>query len=292
MTVLISPAELDTAMKAGGIVVIDTRNPAAYAEGHIPGAVNLHDIFTYLATSTPEGMAELRSKFAAAFGDLGLSGRETAVLYEGSMNSGFGQSCRGYFLLQYLGYKNAKILHGGLAAWIAAGMAVSTEAVTPTPATFPATEVGKGLILTKEDVLAALDDPSVVLLDVRDVDEWVGESSSPYGPDFCPRKGRLPGARWIEWYRMMKPTAAGPMLKSKNEILAECATAGITPASKVYIYCFKGARASNSYVALAEAGITNTAIYFGSWNEWSRDPALPIEEGLPFASAVLAEAAE
>ena len=22
-------------------------------------------------------------------------------------------------------------------------------------------------------------------------------------------------------------------------------------------------------------------MYFGSWNEWSRDPALPIEEGLP-----------
>ncbi|MBW4036943.1 MAG: sulfurtransferase [Proteobacteria bacterium] len=296
MTVLISPAELDTAMSSGmtsgGIVVIDTRNPAAYAEGHIPGAVNLHDIFTYLATSTPEGMAELRSKFADAFGALGLSGSETAVLYEGSMNSGFGQSCRGFFLLQYLGYKHAKILHGGLAAWTAAGMPTSTEAATPTPATFPMTDAGKDLILTKDDVLAALDDKSIVLLDVRDVDEWVGESSSPYGPDFCPRKGRLPGARWIEWYRMMKPTAAGPMLKSKNEILAECATVGVTPASKVYIYCFKGARASNSYVALAEAGITNTAIYFGSWNEWSRDPSLPIEEGLPFGTAELAVAAE
>ncbi|MCW8305825.1 sulfurtransferase [Acidiphilium sp. PA] len=292
MTVLMTPAELDAAMTSGGIVVIDTRNPAAYAEGHIPGAFNLHDIFTYLATSTPEGMAELRGKFADAFGALGLSGAETAVFYEGSMNSGFGQSCRGYFLLQYLGYKNAKILHGGLAAWTAAGMPLATEAATPTPAAFPVTDAGKGLILTKDDILAALDDKSIALLDVRDVDEWVGESSSPYGKDFCPRKGRLPGARWIEWYRMMKPTAAGPMLKSKNEILAECATVGITPASKVYIYCFKGARASNSYVALAEAGITNTAIYFGSWNEWSRDPSLPIEEGLPFGTAELAVAAE
>ena len=282
MTVLMTPGELDTMIRQGGVVVIDTRNPAAYAEGHIPGAVNLHDIFTYLATSTPEGMAALRTKFADAFGALGLSGAERAVLYEGSMASGFGQSCRGYFLLQYLGYPKAQILHGGLAAWVAAGYPVSTEIVTPVAAVFPVSDVGKTLILTKEDVLAALDDPSVVLLDVRDVDEWVGESSSPYGKDFCPRMGRLPGARWIEWYRMMKPTAAGPMLKSRNEILAECATVGITSASKVYIYCFKGARASNSFVALAEAGITDIAIYFGSWNEWSRDPALPIETGLPF----------
>ncbi len=32
-------------------------------------------------------------------------------------------------------------------------------------------------------------------LDVRDVDEWIADSSSPYGKDFCPRKGRIPGAR-------------------------------------------------------------------------------------------------
>ncbi len=34
------------------------------------------------------------------------------------------------------------------------------------------------------------------------------------------------------------------------------------------------------------------AIYFGSWNEWSRDPSLLIETGLPFAEAALAKAAE
>ena len=110
------------------------------------------------------------------------------------------------------------------------------------------------------------------------------ESSSPYGKDFCPRKGRIPGAVWIEWYRMMKPTAEGPMFKSPAEILAECASVGITPDTPVVLYCFKGARASNTLVALKEAGIKDVSLYFGSWNEWSRDPALPIEEGLPFAA--------
>ena len=284
-TVLMTPAALAAALPGGDIVVIDTRAPDAYAAGHIPGAVNLHDIFTYLATSTPEGMAALRSKFADAFAAAGLSGSETAVFCEQSMASGFGQSCRGYFLLQYLGYPHAKILHGGMAAWEAAGLPVTTEAASPGAGSFLATEAGAGLMLTSADMLAALDDPAVVLLDVRDVDEWIGESSSPYGPDFCPRKGRIPGARWIEWYRLMKPTPSGPMLKSRNEILAECATVGITPESKVYLYCFKGARAANTFVALAEAGVTDCAIYFGSWNEWSRDPALPIEAGLPFATA-------
>ncbi len=290
-TVLISPEPLSKLMHQADIVVIDTRAPAAFAAGHIPGAVNLHDIFTYLATSTPEGMAELREKFAAAFGAAGLSGAETAILYEQSMASGFGQSCRGYFLLKYLGYPKAKILHGGINAWTAAGLPCSTEAADPKPKSFPITDAGKSLMLTRDDVEAALNDPAIAMLDVRDVDEWIAESSSPYGPDFCPRKGRIPGARWIEWYRLMKPTATGPMLKSRNEILAECATVGIKPGDKVYIYCFKGARASNSFVALAEAGIIDCAIYFGSWNEWSRDPALPIESGLPFEHAAVQAAA-
>ena len=83
---------------------------------------------------------------------------------------------------------------------------------------------------------------------------------------------------------MMKPTPAGPMFKSPAEILAECATVGITPDTPVVLYCFKGARASNTFVALKEAGVKDVSLYFGSWNEWSRDPSLPIEEGLPYTA--------
>ena len=115
--ILITPQELAEAKQSEAMVIIDTRDPAAYAEGHIPGAVNLRDIFTYLATSTPEGLKEMEAKFAEEFGRIGLSGKETAVLYEDTMNSGFGQSCRGYFLLTHFGYPKIKVLHGGLGAW-------------------------------------------------------------------------------------------------------------------------------------------------------------------------------
>src|SRR5258708_5379357 len=235
--VLISAGELADLTAKEPCVIIDTRNPDAYGAGHIPNAVNVHEIFTYLATSTPEGMNELKTKFADAFGKAGLSGKEIAVIYEQSMNSGFGQSCRGYYLLAMLGK------------------------------------------------------PGVALLDVRDVDEWIGDSSSPYGKDFCPRKGRIPGAVWLEWYRMMKPTAEGPRFKSRDEILAECATVGISQNTPVYLYCFKGARASNTFLALKNAGVKDVRMYFGSWNEWSRDPSLPIEEGLPTEAKLIGKAA-
>jgi thiosulfate/3-mercaptopyruvate sulfurtransferase len=201
------------------------------------------------------------------------------------MDSGFGQSCRGYVLLSYLGYPKMKILHGGYAAWTAAGLPTTTAVPTPAPKSFPLDSTAMGILVDLQAMKAAVADPNIVKLDTRDVDEWIADSSSPYGKDFCPRKGRIPGARWIEWYRMMKPSAAGPMFKSREEILAECATVGVTPKTPVVLYCFKGARASNTLVALKEAGIENVTLYFGSWNEWSRDPALPIESGLPYKTA-------
>ena len=44
-----------------------------------------------------------------------------------------------------------------------------------------------------------------------------------------PRKGRIPGAVWIEWYRMMKPSAAGPMFKSAPMSLFPSAAFGNRP---------------------------------------------------------------
>ena len=282
--VLLSPAELAALQAQEPVLVIDTRDAEAYAQGHIEGAVNLREIFTFLATSSPEGLAELRDTFAAHLGAVGLSGRETAVFYEDALDNGYGQSCRGYYLLTWLGYPKVKVLNGGFSAWKAAGLPVSTTPVTPVPATFPTDLQAADVMLTRADVEQALG-TDVVLLDVRDVDEWIGESSSPYGKDFAPRKGRLPGARWIEWYRFMKPSANGPVFKSPDEIRAECASAGVKPDDTVYLYCFKGARASNTFLALKQAGFDDVRMYFGSWNEWSRDPALPIESGPPFAMA-------
>lgn len=276
-TVLISPEALNTLQAAQPVVLIDTRDAEAYAAGHIPGAVNLREIFTYLATSTPEGLRELRDTFTAALGGAGISGKESVVFYEDTLNGGYGQSCRGFFLLHWLGYPDVKVLNGGYSAWLAAGLPVSLEAASPVAAAFPTNLTPNDVMVNSADVLAALD-TDAVLLDVRDVVEWIGESSSPYGADFAPRKGRLPGARWIEWYRFMKPSEQGPVIKSPSEVKAECDSVGIAKNDEIILYCFKGARASNTFLALKQAGYENVKMYFGSWNEWSRDPALPIEE--------------
>jgi thiosulfate/3-mercaptopyruvate sulfurtransferase len=158
--------------------------------------------------SSKQGMEELRDKFADVFGSAGLSGEEVAVIYEESMNTGFGQSCRGYFLLQFLGYPKPHILHGGFRAWRAELLPTTIEVASNESKSFPIGEAGANIMLTKDDMLEALGSEDIVILYVRDVDEWIGASSSPYGVDFCPCKGRIPGAVWLECYRIMKPGLA------------------------------------------------------------------------------------
>jgi len=56
MKPLISPEELATLMQQESIAIVDTRTPEEYAIAHIPGAVNIREIFTVskvLAPPTP-----------------------------------------------------------------------------------------------------------------------------------------------------------------------------------------------------------------------------------------------
>jgi len=282
--VLYSPEEVRKLAAQDTIILIDVRDGKDFAAGHIPGAVNMPDIFTYLAETTQDGLQSLQEKFSTLFADYGLDGNKTAIIYEDALHTRYGASCRGYWILSYLGYPRVGILDGGLNAWRREGGALSTETTQPVRARFPLC-INHALMATRDDVYAALGSTTTKLLDNRDSVEWLAESSSPYGVDFAPRKGRIPGAVWIEWYDFMKVTDNHAAFRSPDEIRALAASRNLNPDDDIIIYCFKGARAANTYVALASAGFTRLRLYMGSWNEWSRDPALPIEGGIPKAAA-------
>lgn len=281
---LIEAEKLHALNEAGRVFVIDTRDPDAFREGHIPNAVNIRDIFSYLSTRDSGGYAGLVRHFAKVLGAAGLKPADRVVIYEDAMDNGYGQSCRGWFILNYLGHPRVSVLHGGYLAWRALKLPVTHEAPI-VERTHYEPSINPGVIASAEEMLAAIHDPTVYLVDVRDYAEWLGANSSPYGYDFCPRKGRIPHAHWFEWYRVMERRKGVPWFKSNDQILEDAARAGITAEKNIYVYCFKGARSSNVMLALQMAGILNIRNYFGSWNEWSRDFSLPIEEGYPTAEA-------
>ena len=274
---LYTPEEVKDLIGRGDVLLIDIRDSEDYEEAHITGAVSVPEVFYYLSESTPEGLDKLHEEFRGHFSKAGLSADKLAIVYEDAYDSRYGGSCRGYWLLRYLGHDKVGILDGGFSAWEEEGLPTDAEPVTPEPTDFVVAPRAE-LMATRDDVLKALERPGIVLLDNRDRVEWIGKSSSPYGIDFAPRKGRVPQAKWIEWYEFMERDGQIPYFKNSDKVRALCAEHGIAPDDDIIIYCFKGARASNTYVALKEAGFRRVRNYFASWNEWSRDPDLPANE--------------
>ncbi|MBT7307253.1 MAG: sulfurtransferase [Gammaproteobacteria bacterium] len=254
-------------------VVIDVRSPEEYTQGHIPGAVNAPEIFTHLpdGITTEQEKEDFNRFYEKLFSMCGVESSETVIFYEDKYTL---LSPRGFVILKYLGYDedNILVLEGGFEQWKRAGYAIEENVNRNSEKQFLARPLDH-FFVDYHQMLEALDDESIVKLDVRDEDEWVGLSSSPYGRDFAPGKGRLPNATWIEWYDFISED----LLSRKNieDLKLQMEKRSITVDDEIILYCFKGARVSNSYIALRKLGYEKIRIYFAGWNEWCRIPGAP-----------------
>lgn len=96
---------------AAGAIVIDVRDPTAYAAGHIPGAVNM--------------------PFRTLGGSLAMIPKDQTVVLYCTTGHGAGMSLGA---LRLLGYENLRIFTPAIGGWRAAGEPVSTEPAVALPA--------------------------------------------------------------------------------------------------------------------------------------------------------------
>jgi thiosulfate/3-mercaptopyruvate sulfurtransferase len=224
---------------------------ARYLEGHIPGAAFL-DLDAELSDlSIPAevgGRHPLPSaeQFAAAAGRAGIGPDTLAVAYDESMTGG---AARLWWLLRHFGHEQAAVLDGGLGIWLGP-LAQGEEAIAP--AVFTPRERSDDLITTDE-IVDRLGDPSLVLVDARPEDRYRGEA---LGLD--PVAGHIPGAVSVP-------------LSSGAQIPAE-----VLEADEIACYCGSGVAACATVLLLERAGHTGARLYPGSWSEWSRK-SLPAE---------------
>jgi len=256
------------------IVIIDVRSSEEYSLGHIRNAINIPEVFSYL----PQGLSSQKEKtdfaefFQKLFSEAGIEKDQLVIFYEDKYTL---KSPRGLTILKYLGYneENIKILEGGYYLWCQKKLETTTIICSNKKKNFTV-NIDTKLFVDFNEMLKIIEDDTIVVLDVRDKDEWLGISSSPYGIDYAPKKGRLPNARWIEWYYFITKDMLS--VSSLDKIQFELDKKDIKAKDKIVLYCFKGARLSNSYIALRKLGYTNIRIYFAGWNEWCRKENAPI----------------
>ncbi len=232
-------------------VLIDVRPRAAYDAGHIPGAGHLDptsDLSAIGSDPAEGGRHPLPDvgQLEEAFARVGV-GQSSYVL---TMDDGTGWAARCWWLLRHLG-------HGGVGTFDLrsyVGPLISTAAGNR-KGDFRA-QPRSDDIITADEILARLDDPSLVLLDARSRARWLGEEEP-----LDPVAGRIPGARHA-YFEDPLPASA-------------------TDAPELAAYCGSGVTACVVAQKLILAGREDVRLYPGSFSEWCRRENYPIEKGTP-----------
>lgn len=265
---LISVDELAAAppASAGGPLLIDVRPAEQFAAGHLAGAAHL-DLWGLSLIDTSD--APLRAfmwMIAHLFSLRGVTPERPVVVYES--DSGI-RAARAWWLLEYLGHPDVRVLDGGFKAWQQAGHHTTTEAIAPVPSTWHGTGQA-ALLATWPQVLARLGRPDVAVLDTRSHGEYTGEVAR------AARGGRIPGAVNVEWSDNLGPDGR---FKSPEDLRSMYVSRGVTPDREVVTYCQGGYRAAHGALALRILGYPRVRNYTGSWKEWGDRADLPIDPG-------------
>ena len=249
--------------------------PKAYADVHIAGAVYANLDTALSAKDDPTAASggrhplPSRGKFAAWLGSVGFANGMQAVVYD---RNGCNYCGRLWWMLRWLGHEAVAVLDGGLAAWQAAGGAVSSGVEKPiSPTNYREVSTGRQLVAIKT-VAEQLGRPTQTLIDARGAPRFRGEVEP-----IDPVAGHIPGALNRPFTENFGPDGKfkpAAVLRAEFEALL----AGRDPSSVVH-HCGSGVSANPNLLAMEIAGLGATGLYAGSWSEWCNTPGLPMAQG-------------
>ena len=239
----------------------------AYRAGHLPGA-RFADLDTDLAGRRGAGgrhpLPEA-ADFEGAMRRLGVSGDSAVVVYDAADGV---PAARAWWDIRYFGHHDVRILDGGYAAWIAAGLPVTTDEPVVVPGDFVARSGGVPVLDADSAARLANDG---VLIDVRVPERFRGEVEP-----VDPIAGHIPGAVNLPTTGNDGPDGRfldGATLARRFESL------GADDAEPVGAYCGSGVNAAHTVFAMTLAGLPTPALYVGSWSNWIVDGTRPIATG-------------
>ncbi len=279
---LIQASDLAALMKSQSDVVVldasfdltDTQaGERSHAQRHVPGAAYMHLERDLSGTKTGHnGRHPLpdRAAFAATAGRFGIRPGVQVVALD---RQGGMYAARLRWMLRWLGHAEVAVLDGGMAAWEKAGGAMSSEAVAAHAASsFSSYPARPSLTSTvsADDLLKRMGKSP--LIDARAAERFRGDVEP-----LDKQAGHIPGAR----NRFYKDNleASGHFKSAellRQDFNALCASHAPT---EVVHQCGSGVTACHNLLAMEVAGLGGSALYPGSWSEWSSDPTRPVARG-------------
>jgi thiosulfate/3-mercaptopyruvate sulfurtransferase len=238
----------------------------AYDRGHLPGAAFVDLDRDLSAAPGPRGRHPLPdpAAFQAAMRRCGVDDRRAVVAYD---QGDAGGAARAWWLLGWFGHPDARVLDGGLPAWVASGRPLDTEPPDPRPGNFTARPGQRPAL---DAAGAARVAAAGVLLDARVPARYSGREEP-----VDPVAGHIPGARNAPLGELL----ADGRLRPGGELRRRFEALGVRDGVPVGAYCGSGVVASHLVLALEVAGVRGGSLYPGSWSEWVADPARTVAVG-------------
>jgi thiosulfate/3-mercaptopyruvate sulfurtransferase len=213
--------------------MIDIRQKLKYLGGHIPGAVHVWRPDIIDKDHPVRGMMASKGQVEDLLGNLGVSEKNTVVIYSDGPDNG-----RLWWILAYYGYplNQMRLLDGGIEAWKRKGYPtdMSPPSLEKTRFKFePKVKAREPLLCNLQEIKEALKDQRKVVLDVRSEKEFLGEETK----SGAAKPGRIPGVKWIEWTEAL--VGEGPYKgywKPAEEIRRVFSAKGVTPDKEIFMY--------------------------------------------------------
>ena len=279
---LISAPELAAHLNDANWVVCDCRHDLtsyeagrrAYAEAHVPGARFLHLDEDLSGPKTGvNGRHPLPHPitFTLRLAALGIDNNTQVVAYDAM---GGVYASRLWWMLRWVGHKNAAVLDGGIDAWVKAGQPVTAALAAIKPVRYNPNPSPQRAV-NANDVAANLDHPdnkAFQVIDARSADRFRGENET-----LDPVAGHIPGAV-NRFFR--DNLAADGSFKPPQALRQEfnVVIAGREPKTVVH-QCGSGVTACHNLLAMEVAGLGGSRLFPGSWSEWVSDRRRPVAVG-------------
>jgi len=274
---LVSTDWLASRLRSPDLVVVDgsyylpqhKRDAAAeYRAGHIPGAVRFDiDEISDHASHLPH-MLPSAFDFGLAMAELGISERNTVVIYDGM---GLFSAPRVWWTFRLFGAEYVHVLDGGLPKWKAENRPLEQGDVTR-PRSHFVTRTPEKIVASLAAVERALATKSAQVVDARPADRFRGEAPEPR-PGV--RRGHIPGSFNVPSTTLVENGRLLPV----ERLRAAFAAGGVDLERPVITSCGSGVSAAVLWLALDALGKPPVALYDGSWSEWGSLEAMPAATG-------------